>query len=151
MGGVRPTILASFQCLPAFLCGLLCAAWAASGWWDPSGAWSLPTKSEPMRALYASLQPATVQVVYSRSLVRFYDWIPVEPGHSKLLGFYQTHLVHDGDDGSIVQASYCLPIPMLLSLLLPVACGAFTRFRFPLWSYFAWTALVAAEVAFYLR
>jgi hypothetical protein len=131
MGGMRPTILASFQCLPALLCGLLCAAWAASGWWNPSGSWSLATKSEPMRALYASLQPATVQVVYSRSLVRFYDWIPVEPGHSQPLGFYQTHLVHDGDDGSIVQASYCLPIPMLLSLLLPIAAAPSPASVFP--------------------
>jgi hypothetical protein len=31
------------------------------------------------------------------------------------------------------------------------AIGPFTRFRFPLWSYFVWTALVAAELAYYLR
>lgn len=44
-----------------------------------------------------------------------------------------------------------LPIPFLLTLLLPVAAGCLIRFRFPLWSYFAWTALIAAELAYYLR
>lgn len=143
-----------FPCLqyfPALVCGLLVAAWGVSGWWNPEAAWSLPTRSHPERALYAFLQPSTVQLLYSRSFVRFYDWIPTEPDRSKLLGFYQMHLVHDGDDGSFVQVSLCLPIPMLLTVLLPIAVGALIRFRFPLWSYFAWTTLVAAEVAFYLR
>lgn len=43
------------------------------------------------------------------------------------------------------------PIPVLLTLVSPIAVGCLTRFRFPLWSYFAWTALVAAELAYYLR
>jgi hypothetical protein len=44
-----------------------------------------------------------------------------------------------------------LPFLLLLTLLLPPAVGPFTRFRFPLWSYFAYTALLAAELAYYLR
>jgi hypothetical protein len=43
------------------------------------------------------------------------------------------------------------PIVFAITLLLPFAVAPFTRFRFPLWSYFAWTALVAAELAYYLR
>jgi hypothetical protein len=38
-----------------------------------------------------------------------------------------------------------------MTLLTPFAIGSLTRFRFPLWSYFAWTALVAAELTYYLR
>jgi hypothetical protein len=144
-------VFASFRYFPAISCGLLIASWVVSVWWNPEAAWSLPTKSEPERSLYIALQPSTVQIVYSRSLVRFYNWIPVLPDRGRLLGVCQTDLVHDGDDGSLVQASLRLPIPMLLTVLLPIAAGALIRFRFPLWSYFAWTTLVAAEVAFYLR
>jgi hypothetical protein len=43
------------------------------------------------------------------------------------------------------------PIPMVATLLLPLAVGCLTRFRFPLWSYFVWTSLVAAELAYYLQ
>jgi hypothetical protein len=44
-----------------------------------------------------------------------------------------------------------LPIPVMLTLVIPLSVAPFTRFRFPLWSYFAWTALLAAELAYYLR
>jgi hypothetical protein len=44
-----------------------------------------------------------------------------------------------------------VPIPGILIALSPISIGCLTRFRFPLWSYFAWTALVAAELAYYLR
>jgi hypothetical protein len=44
-----------------------------------------------------------------------------------------------------------IPIPMVLAVLTPLAVGPFTQFRFPLCSYFAWTALVAVELAYYLR
>jgi hypothetical protein len=43
------------------------------------------------------------------------------------------------------------PTSLLLTLSLPLGMSHFTHFRFPLWSYFAWTALVAAELAYYLR
>jgi hypothetical protein len=44
-----------------------------------------------------------------------------------------------------------IPIPMAVSFVFPFIVAPFTRFRFPLWSYFAWTALVAVELAYYLR
>jgi len=43
-----------------------------------------------------------------------------------------------------------LPIPALVTLWLPVAIGPFLSFRFRLWHYFAYTALVALELAYYL-
>jgi hypothetical protein len=42
------------------------------------------------------------------------------------------------------------PIPLILGAMLPISIAPFIRFRFPLWSYFAWTALVAVELAYYL-
>lgn len=44
-----------------------------------------------------------------------------------------------------------LPAPVLLPVLLPIAIGCLVQFRFPLWSWFAWTGLIAAELAYYLR
>ena len=44
-----------------------------------------------------------------------------------------------------------IPIAWLITFMLPFALGCLTRFRFPLWSYFVWTALIAAELAYYLR
>jgi hypothetical protein len=43
------------------------------------------------------------------------------------------------------------PLPLLGTLLLPFAIGPFISFRFHLWHYFAYTALLALELAFYLR
>jgi hypothetical protein len=44
-----------------------------------------------------------------------------------------------------------VPITWLLTLQLPLAIGPFVSFRFRLWQYLAYTALVAVELAYYLR
>jgi hypothetical protein len=44
-----------------------------------------------------------------------------------------------------------VPFPLVLSVLLPPAVGIAFHYRFPLWSWFAWTALLAGELAYYLR
>ena len=46
---------------------------------------------------------------------------------------------------------YWFPIPLLCTLILPLAAGPFLSFRFRLWQYLAYTALVAVELAYYLR
>jgi len=43
------------------------------------------------------------------------------------------------------------PIAILLAGLLPVAVGPILSFRFRLWHYLAYMALVAVELAYYLR
>jgi hypothetical protein len=49
------------------------------------------------------------------------------------------------------QVVFRLPIAALLTCLIPLAIAPFIRFRFPLWSWFAFSALVAVELAYYLR
>jgi hypothetical protein len=44
-----------------------------------------------------------------------------------------------------------VPIPMLITALLPLAIGPFTRFRFRLWHYLTFTALVSVQLVYYLR
>lgn len=43
-----------------------------------------------------------------------------------------------------------LPIPLVLTALLPLAIGPFIRYRFPLWSWLAFLTLICCELAFYL-
>lgn len=43
------------------------------------------------------------------------------------------------------------PFACLLVVMLPLAVGPFISFRFRLWHYLAYTALVAVELAYYLR
>jgi hypothetical protein len=44
-----------------------------------------------------------------------------------------------------------LPLMLLSTSILPFAIGPFISFRFRLWHYLAYTALVAVELAYYLR
>jgi len=44
-----------------------------------------------------------------------------------------------------------VPQLFLITAVLPLAAGPFLSFRFRLWHYLAYTALVAVELAYYLR
>ncbi|WP_254510965.1 hypothetical protein [Anatilimnocola floriformis] len=44
-----------------------------------------------------------------------------------------------------------IPFAVLFTGLIPLAAGAIWRFRFPLWSWFFFMAVVAAELAFYAQ
>ena len=68
---------------------------------------------------------------------------------TKLLGVFLWHNV-DLSAGAIY-SRLLLPIPMLLLLVLPFAIASLSRFRLPLWSWFAWTALLAGGLTFYLN
>jgi hypothetical protein len=122
--------------VPAGLCGLLIVVWIASvplsfGAGLPGVAWGSDLGSLALilgwgRFASISLRPASSisQESWMGKLGKFTF------GNS--LFFY-------------------VPIPLVITLLLPLAIAPRYQFRFPLWSYFAWTALIAAELAFYLR
>ena len=44
-----------------------------------------------------------------------------------------------------------VPIVLLITALVPLVYGMFSSFRFRLWQYFAFTALVALELVIFLR
>jgi hypothetical protein len=56
-------------------------------------------------------------------------------------------------DGHIDPVAFAIAVPLisLMTAILPLALGNFTGFRFRLWHYLAYTALVAVELAYYLR
>jgi len=47
--------------------------------------------------------------------------------------------------------AFDFPIPLAITAILPLAIGPFISFRFRLWHYLAYTALIAVELAYYLR
>jgi hypothetical protein len=55
------------------------------------------------------------------------------------------------DARSLSSTGNSFPIPLLATIILPIAIGPFISFRFRLWHFFAYTALMAIELAYYLR
>jgi hypothetical protein len=143
-----PTLRRILKYAPAVVMGLLVLAWAAS---------------LPRVAGYSYARPADA-----------FDW-RISPGTVSLAWFslqgkrqpsYGYHRYHGWERLDIRKAAgrfeaksrsnpeyihFHLPIPLILSLVLPLAVGPFISFRFRLWHYLAYTALVAVELAYYLR
>jgi hypothetical protein len=138
-------VLATLKYLPALLCGLLVVAWVVSAYYAMAighrnlGLIAIVAGTASVRWLpNASLAPRFFVI---RGPITSEDLICRKNG---CLGEYELFW-HNGD---IIIG---VPMAVIISLLLPLAVGPFTHFRFPLWSYFAYTALVAAELAYYLR
>jgi hypothetical protein len=130
-----PRALAILKYLPAVLCGLLVMVWVVSWLWTPSHLWSQPTVSDPGRRLGVQLRNGAL-------------WLEYWGKHSEWNGLFPPGKYYIDDE----IFAYCeIPIASFAVILAPIAIGCLTRFRFPLWSYFTWTALVAAELAYYLR
>jgi hypothetical protein len=53
--------------------------------------------------------------------------------------------------GTWTSATLMIPVPLMLTGILPLVVGATTSFRFRLWHYLAFTALVSVQLAYYLR
>jgi hypothetical protein len=129
---------------PAALIGVLAAVWASNIFWKVSI--HLPG--------YSSLH--LISVAYG-GVTYFYipdgSAIPrYKPGRIEVERSHHRHYT-----GAIrfsnhpLQARLAVPFAVLITAILPIAVGSFTRFRFRLWHYLAYTALVAVELAYYLR
>jgi hypothetical protein len=132
-------ILTVAKYLPAVLSGLLVLAWVLS-WQIHFGLdWS------SNEFVWIDNSDLAVAFVISNDTRSWPDLTLSAQRHTNYLGW----LAYWHND----KADHCisLPIPFLLTLFLPLTIAPFTRFRFPLWSYFAFTALVAVELTYYLR
>jgi hypothetical protein len=146
--------LAILKYVPALLCGLLVVAWVVSFFATCYAQICIEGKYSTAR-YYFTLNPGGI-------LLGRYDCPVSFPTEWKfrakrtpatvenLLGQFQLYRFSD-DELCRYDSNLALPIPMVLSAILPVAILLAVHFRFPLWSYFAWTALIAAELAYYLR
>jgi hypothetical protein len=148
--------LAILKYVPAVLCGLLVVAWVV-GIFAPFGGTICPLGkmgrifyrgASSFGRLYSEFWINT-QIDHSLPTV----WLQVRSKSDLLrdrwMGHFQFGHRQLPDDEHVILA--VIPIPVLLAVLIPFSIGCLTSFRFPLWSYFAWTAMVAVELAYYLR
>jgi hypothetical protein len=101
-----------------------------------------------------------VQYFYSRPQAQLepfaINWLIYEendprPPYFGRFAYWPAGLPHHWWHGPYWRVLIQVPIPLLLTALLPFAVGPFIRFQFPLWQWFAFIATVAAELAFYLK
>jgi hypothetical protein len=140
--------LAILKWFPAAICGLLVVAWVVS----------LAIHCSAQFPLYPGEHGVAIQFVYGTAKLTYqksqldtdvwFGWVE-QPFHSPSpLGELNYGLAYDGSTHAFYTGTLCVPLLLAISCFLPLA--AVLSFRFPLWSYFAWTALIALELAYYL-
>jgi hypothetical protein len=142
-------LIARLKYVPAVLLGLVLIVLLAS-WFASAGvAFVVPfTRDEVWLEVQGSTVEFALNVYYLERMGP--HWATGRQlSLRNVLGFVQFRY-HMGLHGRPVLETE-MPLPLMAALMLPLAVGPFLRFRFPLWSYFAWTALLAAEMAYYLR
>ena len=142
---------------PAAVLGLLVVAWLAGLLGRLSVTYSRPSGS------YVTLESAsaTLELVHRRSASGL-SGLSLEPssgvrwkrferssGTRPWGGTFHANRLADCFGG--VSTLVHVPAPVVATALLPLAFGALSSFRFRLWHYLAFTALVAVELAYYLR
>jgi hypothetical protein len=127
-------VLAALKYVPVVLCGLLAMAWVMSF------RWSVPIAT--FSSVGERIEDMSFALTDGQLMVTYWEIGPDSPKWRLPRSSY----ISDG--GAAVVFSF-IPVHALLLPLLPLGLVPFARF--PLWSYFAWTALVAAELAYYLR
>jgi hypothetical protein len=141
--------LAMLKYLPAVLCGLLVVAWAASAFVSLCLMWPWHSHDDH-GGFFISIDYGSLVATHDPEVKLPFEFTTFKAGSgfikaSTLLGTF------DFLDGPWGITEYSIPIPMILTVSLVPAWGCFNHFRFPLWSCFAYTALIAAELAYYLQ
>jgi hypothetical protein len=148
-------VLASLKYVPAALCGLLVVAWMVSLF---GHCWFVYVSPYGHHRGDGTLDFYAVEAGFGLGTARaFYGAGEYDKPGLHFRFRFQWEWAGTEWLGRLTQPSDfsfyggLLPIPLLLTFVLPPSLAPFTRFRFPLWSYFAYTALLAAELAYYLR
>ena len=141
-----PTLRRILKYTPAVVCGVLVLAWIASAFGSLTCTLQRGRIEGSIWFFWGNIGVAVCDTpLTDQTGVRFLA-VPASTLH--LLGFidFTTELsLGDWYYGGR------LPILLVLTGLLPLAIGPFLSFRFRLWHYLAYTALVAVELAYYLR
>jgi len=123
--------------LPAVLCGLLVVAWVVSIYVRIGGSFSIGE-----RAVHLCVFDGTFAIAVhdgdSASPLNVTN-VPSSFG-------YLGHVLDPWHHSRIPFSMTFIPISLAITSLVPFGAGPFIRFRFPLWSWFAFTALIAVEL-----
>jgi hypothetical protein len=132
---------ATLQCVSVGVLALLTAAWVA-GFFGTFGYGIRPGPND----YRISFEEGSVGAMKGRNnLVQGLYWISLEetsPFAGRL--FYRSYPTING-------WSFTLPLTILITAVLPVAYASFYGFQFRLWHYFIFTAIIAVQLACYLR
>jgi len=139
---MKTTLRRILKYTPAVVLGLLVVAWVVS--WFRAMAVVIPLVGTPW----------TIHIGCVTSMLFF--GLPEKEGLTASFSWgYTFPLSLETVLGAFIsgrrEAYSAFPIPFLITLLFPLAVGPFLSFRFRLWHYLAYTALVAVELAYYLR
>jgi hypothetical protein len=144
-----PTARRILRFAPAVLLVAICGAWIAS-WFGAAGvAFVVPVIQDEVQI---EIQGSTVEFalnVYYLERPGAYLVLGRQLSERTILGFIQFRY-HMGLHGRPVLETE-IPLSILATLVLPLAIGPFLSFRFRLWHCLAYTALVALQLAYYLR
>lgn len=134
-----PTTLGRIlKVMPAVVLGLLLLAWAVS----PFQRVGLMVGRTAF-----DFNEGSVRIWYDQAVApRYFEPLVNVSQQGSIFGRFE----HSAVQGLPYESVAC-PIPFVLTLLLPVAIGAVNGFRFRLWHFLAYTALMAFELAYYLR
>ena len=140
-----PTFRRILKYTPAVVLGLLVAAWVLL---------ALSSVSYKSSHFMIGGQSSCVGAVFTTDE----QVIVGDPGwRFRISKFRVRHLIGnfegsvDRFHGGNLLVTGHIPVPVLVTIWLPLAIGPFLSFRFRLWHYLAYTALVAVELAYYLR
>jgi hypothetical protein len=140
------TTLKAAKWIPAVVCGLLVVAWVVSVFVPIGVAWKDGTTEN-----FAGVRLSNIEFSRTIPITSYLGPRPLsEPTIlERVIRRTLGNWVWFWTDYDLF--GHCVPVLIPISALLPAAVAPFTRFRFRLWSYFAWMALIAAELAYYLR
>jgi hypothetical protein len=131
---------------PAVVMGLLVVAWAFTSMRYFSFVFPLPS---PRGSIELGFTEGTIWACHYRGVSITPD-LSVEPYPRPLSSNPWKTMLGDFYLHPNNRRLY-LPIAFVITAILPLAVGPFIAFRFRLWHYLAYTALVALELAYYLR
>lgn len=130
--------LAILKYVPAVLCGLLVVAWVVSWFVTVGVGWDHHPEN------FVGVRYGSIQIWRTTPV----DWpLPVSTMQDRIRDNLGQWCWNWEPDKIICN----IPVLFAVTSLLPAAVAPFTRFRFPLWSYFVYTAVLAVELAYYLR
>jgi hypothetical protein len=132
---------------PAVVMGLLATLWLINVFWR---IWIFPPQYAASDARMISLSHGGVTYFHipGSNDFRKDSWGRIEVKRREGNVYFGMLSFNSGDP---TRAKFAVPHLMLITLLLPLAIGPFISFRFRLWHYLGYTALIAVELTYYFR
>jgi hypothetical protein len=146
-----PTLRRILKYTPAVVLGLLVVAWVVSWFGVGSIRWPLAGYDFAFISGYGSIHLHSIPSGVSPSFSPSCHFQGYKSSDIKFAAIFGSCGVRVQNFGGVDIVRLAFPYLGLLTGAMPIGAGPFISFRFRLWHYLAYTALVAVELAYYLR